>query len=99
MLLYKTIEDGILTAIGESSIIGENQIQITSEEYNNIREIFSSKPEDTDEIVYKLNAETLIYDEYPATPIEEPNPYGIPNELLQQIKNDTIQEVQDAINS
>lgn len=98
-MLHKTIENGILTAIGESSVIGENQIQITLEEYNNIREIFSSKPEDTNEIVYKLNAETLIYDEYPATPIEEPNPYGISDELLQQIKDDTIQEVQDATNN
>lgn len=30
---------------------------------------------------------------------EEPNQYGISNELLQQIKNDTIQEVQDELNN
>ena len=71
---YKQIEDNILVAIGESKAISENQIEITPEEYNTILSVIQNKPEDTDTIIYKLNAETLEYEPYdrPEEPIIEP---------------------------
>ena len=87
-MLYKQIEDGILIAIGDSSAIGENQTEITQAEYDSIMDIIRNKPEDTEEFVYKLNAETLTYDEYPAPPAPETNPYDIPMETYNQIIND-----------
>ena len=69
---YKQIEDNILIAIGESKVIGENQTEITSEEYNNILSVIQNKPDDTETIIYKLNAETLEYEPYDRP--EEPTP-------------------------
>lgn len=71
---YKQIEDNILTTIGESKTIGETQIEISEEEYNNILSIIQSKPEDTESIVYMLNAETMQYEPYPRPeePVIEP---------------------------
>ena len=37
---YKEIENNILIAIGESKVIGENQTEITEEEYNNILHLY-----------------------------------------------------------
>ena len=68
----KQIENNILVAIGESKAIGENQTEITSEEYNNILSVIASKPEDTDAIIYKLHADTLEYMAYDRP--EEPTP-------------------------
>ena len=71
---YKQIEDNILIAIGESKAIGEGQTEITEEEYNNILSAIQNKPEDTETIIYKLNAETLEYVAYdrPEEPVIEP---------------------------
>ena len=69
---YKQIEDNILVAIGESKVIGENQTEITVEEYNNILSVIQTKPEDTDTIIYKLHADTLEYAAYDRP--EEPTP-------------------------
>lgn len=69
---YKQIEDNILVAIGESKAIGENQTEITEEEYNNILSVIASKPEDTESIIYKLHADTLKYVAYDRP--EEPVP-------------------------
>ena len=74
-MYYKEIEDNILVAIGESKAIGENQTEITSEEYNNILSIIRNKPEDTDTIIYKLHADTLEYIAYDRP--EEPTPIEI----------------------
>lgn len=71
---YKQIEDNILVAIGESKAIGNNQTEISETEYSSILSIIQSKPEDTDTIIYKLNAETLEYEPYdrPEEPTPEP---------------------------
>lgn len=73
-MYYKQIEENILVAIGESKVIGENQTEITAEEYNNILSIIQTKPEDADTIIYKLHADTLEYVGYDRpvepTPIE-----------------------------
>ena len=98
-MLYKHIEDGILTAIGESSAIGENQTEITQAEYDSIMDIIRNKPEDTEEVVYKLNAETLTYDEYPAPPAPETNPYDIPMETYNQIINDYADTITQEVSS
>ena len=73
-MYYKEIEDNILIAIGESKVIGEGQIEITAEEYNNILSVIASKPEDTESIIYKLHADTLEYVGYdrPEEPVIEP---------------------------
>ena len=73
-MYYKEIEDNILIAIGESKVIGEGQIEITVEEYNNILSIIQNKPEDTETIIYKLHADTLEYVGYdrPEEPVIEP---------------------------
>lgn len=73
-MYYKQIEENILVAIGESKAIGEEQTEITSEEYNNILSIIQTKPEDTDTIIYKLHADTLEYVGYdrPPEPVIEP---------------------------
>ena len=71
---YKQIENNILIAIGESKVIGENQTEITAEEYNNILSIIQNKPVDTETIIYKLHADTLEYVAYdrPEEPVIEP---------------------------
>ena len=71
---YKQIEENILVAIGESKALGEGQIEISEEEYNNILSIIQNKPEDTDTIIYKLHADTLEYVAYdrPEEPVIEP---------------------------
>ena len=71
---YKQTDNNILVAIGESKTIGENQTEITSEEYNNILSVIASKPEDTESIIYKLHADTLEYVGYdrPEEPVIEP---------------------------
>ena len=73
-MYYKEIEDNILIAIGESKVLGEGQIEITAEEYNNILSIIQNKPEDTETIIYKLHADTLEYVGYdrPEEPVIEP---------------------------
>ena len=73
-MYYKEIEDNILVAIGDSKAIGENQAEITEEEYNNILSIIQNKPEDTETTIYKLHADTLEYVGYdrPEEPVIEP---------------------------
>ena len=71
---YKQTDDNILVAIGESKTIGENQTEITAEEYNTILSVIRSKPDDTETIIYKLHADTLEYVGYdrPEEPVIEP---------------------------
>ena len=71
---YKQTDNNILVAIGESKTIGENQTEITSEEYNNILSVIANKPEDTETIIYKLHSDTLEYVAYdrPEEPVIEP---------------------------
>ena len=73
-MYYKTIEDNILIAIGTSSAIVGNQIEITADEYNNILSVIASKPDDTESVIYKLHADTLEYVAYdrPEEPVIEP---------------------------
>ena len=73
-MYYKTIKDNILIAIGTSSAIVGNQIEITADEYNNILSVIASKPEDTETIIYKLHSDTLEYVAYdrPEEPVIEP---------------------------
>lgn len=72
---YKQIKDNILLAIGESKSIGSSQTEITETEYNYILSIIQSKPEDTESIIYLLNAESMQYEPYPRPeePVIEPD--------------------------
>ena len=87
-MYYKEIEDNILIAIGESKVIGEGQIEITAEEYNNILSVIASKPEDTDTIIYKLHADTLEYVGYdrPEEPVIEPTDPEI-DSIISEVAN------------
>ena len=98
-MLYKSIEDGILVAIGESSAIGENDVEITQAEYDSIMDLIRTKPQDTEETVYKLVAESMTYEPFEAErPIEPDNPYGIDDELYYSIIDDyTMQLLEDGI--
>ena len=71
-MYWKSIENNILVCVGTSSAIGENQIQISETEYNNILSIIQNKPEDTETIIYKLHADTLEYVGYDRPPEPEP---------------------------
>lgn len=87
-MYYKQIENNILIAIGESSSIAEPSIEITKGEYNSIISIIQSKPQDTEDTIYVLDAESMEYvpTERPIEPIEEPNnDYGIPNDVYDSI--------------
>lgn len=91
-MYYKTIEDNILTTIGTSSVVSEPNVEITLREYNGILEIIRNKPQDTEDTVYKLVADTMTYEPFdapPIEPVEEPNnDYGIPNDIYDSIIDD-----------
>lgn len=91
-MFYKQIEDNILIAIGESSSIAEPCVEITQEEYDSIISIIQNKPQDTEDTVYVLDAESMEYvpTDRPIEPqpIEPTNPYGIEDELYDSIIDD-----------
>lgn len=91
-MYYKIIEDNILTAIGSMDILVEPCIEITEKEYNSIIDLIQDKPQDTEDTVYVLDAESMEYvpTERPIepTPIEPSNPYGIEDELYDSIIDD-----------
>ena len=58
---YKQIEDGVITAIGKSSVIPSNGTEITEEKYNEIMSVIQNHPDDTLDMHYYLSAETETY--------------------------------------
>lgn len=94
-MLYKHIEDNILTAIGEATAIGENDTEITQAEYDEIISIIQNKPEDTEEVVYQLVADTMTYEPFDAPEPPETNPYDIPMDVYNQIIDDYTMELLD----
>lgn len=96
-MYYKTIEDNIVTTIGTSSTVSEPNVEITKTEYDNILSLIKNKPQDTEETVYKLVADTMTYEPFdapPVIPVEEPNnDYGIPNEVYNAIIDDYTDEL------
>lgn len=61
MYFYKVIQDGIITQIGSGSKETKQFTPITQEEHEKLGEIMTSKPEDTLEQKYVLDAETELY--------------------------------------
>lgn len=55
---YKMIKDGMIVAVGQDALTGE---EITEAEYNSIKDVIDSKPEDTETEVYILDAEKMEY--------------------------------------
>ena len=55
---YKFIKDGVLVTIGKDELTGET---ITESEYNSIKDVIDSKPEDTETEGYILDAEKMEY--------------------------------------
>lgn len=70
MKYYKEITDNIIIGLYKSDNL--SLTEITEEEYNTILSVIQNKPEDTETIIYKLNAETLEYE--PHDRPEEPTP-------------------------
>ena len=72
MKYYKEIKDNIIIGLYKSTNL--TLIEITETEYNSILSIIHSKPEDTEKIIYKLNATNLEYEAYdrPVEPVIEP---------------------------
>ena len=56
---------------------------------------------DVEEVPFDYNAYKYCYSEdagfYKNPKYVEPNPYGIPDELVERIKNDAITEVEEAV--
>lgn len=61
MKAYKQIENGVITAIGKSTIIPSNGVEIAEEKYNEIMSVIQSHPDDTLDVHYYLSAETESY--------------------------------------
>ena len=61
MKTYKQIENGVITAIGKSSVIPFNGVEITEEKYDEIMSVIQSCPDDTLDVHYYLSAETETY--------------------------------------
>jgi hypothetical protein len=57
MKYYKVVEDGYISVIGED-ICGQ---EISEEEYQNILDAISAKPEDTENISYRLQDISLVW--------------------------------------
>ena len=70
MKYYKEVTDNIIIGLYKSDNL--SLTEITEEEYNTILSVIQNKPEDTETIIYKLNAETLEYEPYDRP--EEPTP-------------------------
>ncbi len=66
-MIYKYIENGIITYIGESNRIPSSGVEITPEEKAKLETVIASKPADTLESVYRLSVETEQYVPYPRT--------------------------------
>ena len=97
---YKLVADNILIMIGNSPVLPPGVIVISEEEYYNIFKVIQNKPEDTDTIIYKLNADTLEYVAYDRPeepiPIETSNPYGIDDTTYNNIIDDyTLQLIEE----
>lgn len=61
MKTYKQIENGVITAIGKSSVIPSNGTEITEEKYNEIMSVIQNHLDDTLDMHYYLSAETEAY--------------------------------------
>ena len=61
MKAYKQIENDVITAIGKSTVIPSNGVEITEEKCNEIMAVIQSRPDDTLDVHYYLSAETESY--------------------------------------
>ena len=75
MKFFKRLQGEYISNIrtGEA-VLDETDIEITELEYNDILTAIRNKPEDTEEVVYRLNNDTLEYDACIPAPPEPPEP-------------------------
>ena len=73
-MYYKVVENKYLLALYNTAtpIEVDGVVEIKQEEFASLTEISKRKPEDTDTVVYMLNAETLEYEAVPYKKPEEP---------------------------
>lgn len=76
MRKYEIVSDGIVISIGESEHGGET---ITEERYAAIKTALANRPEETEEIGYRLKSD-LTWEQYEKEP--EPEPEPTPEEAL-----------------
>lgn len=99
--LYKYVENGIITNIGESRMIPENGVEITAEEKAQLDEVIAAKPADTLEHCYRLSAETGQYEPFERTHEETVQWYiekvGSGEMALVEVPTDYRTEVEAAV--
>lgn len=106
-MYYKTIQNGELTLIGNSSVVPQNAVEISEEKYNQIMAVIQTHPEDTLETKHYLSAETETYVGRETTHAEKVDWYvsavlteqmaieGVPNEYQEEVKAKLPQEGQE----
>ena len=68
-MFFKKIENNTITVIGrlKGTTLPLGAVEITEDDYNSIKEIIQTKPEDTLEAIYRLSAETNQYEAFTRT--------------------------------
>ena len=68
-MFFKKIENNTITVIGrlKATTLPLGAVEITEDDYNSIKEIVQTKPEDTLEAIYRLSAETNRYEAFTRT--------------------------------
>lgn len=68
-MFFKKIENNTITVIGrlKGTTLPLGAVEITEDDYNSIKEIVQTKPEDTLEAIYRLSAETNRYEAFTRT--------------------------------
>ena len=106
-MYYKTIQNGELTMIGNSSVVPQNAVEISEEKYNQIMAVIQTHPEDTLETKHYLSAETETYVGRETTHAEKVDWYvsavlteqiaieGVPSEYQEEVKAKLPQEGQE----
>ena len=106
-MYYKTIQNGELTMIGNSSVVPKNAVEISEEKYNQIMAVIQTHPEDTLETKHYLSAETDTYvgrettlavklEWYVSAVLSEQMAIeGVPSEYQEEVKAKLPQEGQE----
>lgn len=107
MVYYKVYnKDGSLHMIGTRSFHGEQGIEISKEEYDMLLEEIQSHSANVQNYVEKVKTGGMTLDEVPAgyraeveaiinapEPEAPNNPYGIPNETYNEIRENVANEI------
>ena len=90
-LILDWCEEEMYSVYGDPMNAGQNMVYSMTFAQGHI---VDSIPEEVKRGLYCYTGEDGFYVD---PNYEEPNPYGIPDDLLERIKNDTITEVEEAV--